>query len=321
MSIWISVRRFSSGVLRAATLSTALLAACAHDPYMVSVDTTGWIRALGSDDMNESDTAEEGLVALGSAALPALAAGLRREPAAVRAGISETLGRIDDPGAIALLVGIAGNDPDEEVRYEALRALWGTTDPSLQALAEETLDDPSPRVRYAAVQLCPAACASRTAVERLVVIAIEDPRPINGAVARAALAQVLESDAGPGWRPIVQERARASLVSASTAEFRTRAALLSSSLGDPAALPVLVEAATDGSAVLQLQAVYALGESGDERAVRPLADLFDGAPQIVAMYGYQALSMLAEKGIPGAPAALRRYPGTPPKLPLPRPGS
>ena len=61
--------------LRAATLSISLLAACAHDPYVVSVDTTAWVRALGSDDLNECDTAEDGFIALGSTALPALDAG------------------------------------------------------------------------------------------------------------------------------------------------------------------------------------------------------------------------------------------------------
>jgi len=47
--------------VRVAMLSMSLLAACAHDPYLVSIDTTTWIRALGSDQLNESDTAEEGL--------------------------------------------------------------------------------------------------------------------------------------------------------------------------------------------------------------------------------------------------------------------
>lgn len=299
----------------------ALLGACAHDPYRVCVDTAPWIRALGSDDLDESDAAEDSFLGLGPAAVAPLAAALQREPAAVRLGVAETLTRLRDPRAVAALVLAASNDPDVEVRYEALRSLPPSDDPAIREIAERSLGDRDPRIRHAGARLCGSVCSSPRATEQLMEMSVADAQPGNAAAARASLAQILGREAAPSatLRARVVDFARAKLEG--RGEERVRAALLLSRLSDPAAVPVLIETATTAeSPLLQVQAVYALGELGDERAVRPLADLLGSTPAVVAMYSYQGLSTLAEKGVPGAAAALGKYPGTPPTLPLPRPG-
>lgn len=296
---------------------------CARNPYRVTIDAEPLIRALGSDDLFESDPAEDKLLSLGPAAVPLLAKALEREPANVRVGVVGVLDLLRLPEAAPLLLSAAANDADEEVRADAVLALDNVKDPHRRQVIEAALGDPSPLVRVAAIQLCATLCSSPAALDRLVQIAISDQQPRTGGWARLSLAMMINQDAksarATDARAAVERRARPLLGATSSLEARARAALLIAELGDRAAAPVLVQAVRDeGARPYRLHAAYALGEVGDAAAVPVLAELLGGDPTTAA-YGADALRKLADKGIPGAAAALEGFSG--PLLPhgLPRP--
>jgi HEAT repeat protein len=70
----------------------------------VTVDLGPAIHGLTSDDLDESSSAADRIVVEGADALPALAVALRTEPPAVRRGVAEVVGRIDDARAIPILL-------------------------------------------------------------------------------------------------------------------------------------------------------------------------------------------------------------------------
>src|SRR5688572_14645879 len=110
--------------MRIATWRVCLLlplaAACggADDDYRVTSDLGPTIRALASDDLDESSDATDRILAAGRDALPALRAALGKESPDVRREVVAVVVRIDDPAAVALLVA-AATDADPGVRYEA----------------------------------------------------------------------------------------------------------------------------------------------------------------------------------------------------------
>jgi hypothetical protein len=179
------------GARRALVMLMALtVGACVRNPYVLHLDTTDWIRALGSDDLFESDPAEDALVSLGPAAIPVLENALAREPPAVRAGAIAVLWRLQLPESDRLLIRAATEDPDAEVRYEAVRTLDDVRDPGRVAAVESALADLSDRVRMAAAQLCARLCTSETGIERLAALALVDPG-MTAAWARAGLSRML----------------------------------------------------------------------------------------------------------------------------------
>ena len=297
---------------------------CARYPYRVSIDAAPWIRALGSDELFESDPAENKLVNLGPEAVPLLETALEREPAPVRVGVIGVLGRLQLPEAEALLLRAAANDPDEEVRYEAVFALGNLKGLRRGQVAEAALDDSSARVRMVAVQQCATLCSSPAAIGRVVQIAIHDPAPHNWGWARLTLSAILNEDPkiprAAEAKAAIEQQARPLLASGDTYGERTRAALLLAQVGDPAAEPVLVQAVRAGEGQSgRPHAVYALGEVGDRDAVPVLTDRLGSPDAMTVSYSYDALRKLADRGVPGAAAALKAYTGPVPPRGLPPP--
>jgi HEAT repeat protein len=304
-------------------LCVVALIACggSSGEYRVERDLGADIRALGSDDLDTSDPAADRLVAMGAAAVPALETALGREPTAVRLGVVEVLGRIDDPEALAAVAAAAAHDGDPEVRATALRALGAGAVPEAALPAvEAALADPAPGVRLAAAAACAALCKSPEALERLVTLAIEDQPLPNGIAARAAVIQILASGdptRAESLRAAIGPRA-AMAFHRSDAAVALRAALLASDVGDPGGREVLAHAVGgEAPPLLRLQAVYALGRVGDAGSVPGLAAL-DGQPGL-GDYGYDALRRLAGRDVAGAQAALDRWHGNKPPGELPPP--
>jgi HEAT repeat protein len=292
--------------------------------YRISTDTGAAIRALGSDDLEVSEPALERLVAFGGDALPALQVALRREPSAVRRGIVEALGRIDDPAAVGILSGVAASDPDADVRYEAITMLGARGGSGASAEVEAALADPLPRIRLAAAGACPALCTSTEAIDRLVGIAIEDQPLANGVAARTALVRMLathETERAERIRVVVRGRVPPALARHGSEEEAVRAALLASDVGDAAGREVLARVARGaGPPILRLQAIDALGRVGDSDDVAVLAGI-DGESTF-GDYAYDALRRLAERSVPGAPAALEGWRSARPAVALlPPPGA
>jgi hypothetical protein len=312
------MRRLISTVLAMA------LAACSSRgpaaPYRASVDLGPSIRALGSDDVFVSEPAEERILGLGAAALPALAAALARDEPAVRRGVVALLPRVEDDAAGALLVAAARDDPDPDVRYEAFRGLAARPDERGRALVESSLGHDGPRVRLGAVLACAVLCTSGTAFARLTERAVDDV-PANAAAARVALLRVLRGPdatrAGAARRAILASAVPA-VTAAPTPAARLRAALLASDVGDASGREVLAAGVRDGApGGLRLHAVYALGTVGDARAVPVLAAV--GGDETLRRYARDALLRLDHRGVPGARAAVAATADGDP-APLPPPG-
>lgn len=292
------------------------------DPYRVVHELGPWIAALGSDDLVVSDPAEDSLVSLGPPAVAPLATALEREAPPVRRGVVTALARLNLPEVVPPLIRAANEDPDEDVRAEALRALGTLGDARARPVVEAALDAPAVKLRHAAARACATLCASPEAANRLVEIAVRDQPLAVGLNARASLVRMLEGpdpSRSASARRALEDRARPALTEGSAFEERARAALLVAELDDPTTTPVLVEVAR-GPNPLRIYAVYALGRVGDGRAVPVLAIHLQAADPGLAAYSYDALRRLQDRGLDEARAALDGYRGPAPAGPLRAPG-
>ena len=164
--------------------------------YRITVDLGPWIRALGTDDLFASEPAADALVALGPAAIPALAVALERESPAIRVGVVDVLERMGDAGAVPPLIR-AARDPDEDVRVEALLALGSLGDERARPVVEAALNDADSRIYRAAAVACGSVCRSPRALNRLVDLALGERTAFAMAGPRNSL-RALSSGADKG---------------------------------------------------------------------------------------------------------------------------
>ena len=311
--------------MRAAIWTVSVLvpfaAACgdAGDDYRVTLDLGSTIRALVSDDLDQSSDATDRILAQGAAALPALRTALRKEPPDVRREVVSVATRIDDPAAVQLLVD-AARDGDAGVRYEALNGLGARAVAETRGTVESALTDEDPRARMAAAAACRPLCASPAAMARLVEIAVHDQPLSNATAARTAIIAILKDRdrAGP-----LQAAIRAAippvLAARAAGDAPIRAALIASDVGDPSGRDVLAVAARgDGvPPALRLQAIHALGTIGDAGSVGVLAAI-EGQATFLE-YACDAVRRIAARGIEPAREALERWSGKCPAAALPPP--
>jgi HEAT repeat protein len=296
-----------------------LQAACGgREEYRATIDLGPDIRALASDDLDESSQAADRIVMAGAGALPALEAAFRTEPPGVRREVIAVAARIEDAGAVRLLSTAAG-DPDAEMRYEALVALGTRAAPGAFGVVESALDDGEAKVRMAAAAACVAHCASPTALARLVDVAVNDPPLPNAIAARSAIVRILADPArADALRAAIQARVAPVLARRAERDATVRAALLASDVGDPAGREVLAGAARgDVAPALRLQAIHALGTVGDAEAV-PVLTTLAGQPAF-GEYACDAVRRIAARGIAGATDALANWRGACPPAALPPP--
>lgn len=298
-------------------------AGCLHRPthYRAVVDVGPDIRALGSEDLFEQGEAVERIVALGPAAVPPLTRALEREPAAVRIGVVEVLGKLDPRLATPPLLR-AARDRDEAVRYDALQTVARVGDERSGDVVEQALADPSPKIRLAAARACARVCRKRAALDRLVDMALTDDLT-NGIRARATLVAIMAGHDEPASRAraAIEERAVPRLGGSGSLEERARVALLAADVGRSDALALLVETARDAQSLhLRLHALYTLGTIGGREAVPTLAELLQSNVSGVRLYSYDALTRLAARGVQEARRPLASYRGERSDTPLPAPG-
>ncbi len=295
------------GLCRAAWVALLMAASLvrAGEPagsYVVEVDLTHEIHALGSDDPFVSEPAVERLVALGPLTLPALATALRQEPAEVRAGVVDVVRQFDDPAAVALLIEAAG-DRDAQVRANAVLALGLGGNAEGRAVVEASLRDPDVTARRSAVAACATLCTSAAAFTRLTQLALGDG---TGPMARASLMTAV-ADANP------ERAARARTAIAADAVPRladadpTRrldAALTAALIGEPRVIPILTDALRAGAAAVAQQAALALGGVPTPEAVAVLADAALGNAAGVSNAACISLQRLQARAVPGTGEAL-----------------
>jgi HEAT repeat protein len=308
-------------------LAALALAGCGREPerrsdasaYVVQVDLGPQIRAFGEDTAT-ADEAGEQLVAIGPAAIPALAAALGREPAKdVRQKAVEVLATIGTPDAVPALLQAAQHDGDEDVRADALRALGAIGDERGRSVLEAALADPRLTVRVGAIMGCASLCTSPGAIDRLADIAVHDESTEVALAARTTLAALRATGAER------EQLVRAAIARVqptapdAPAEARARAALLLSDVDGASALPVLLAVAGEAPPALQRHVAWRCGTMGDARCIAPLEAMSAAPDRLVQAYAYDALVKLRERGIDGAGSALARYAGQKPVAPLAAP--
>jgi HEAT repeat protein len=315
---WTEIRVRLQALVAVALAS--LIAACRSAPeepssYKVEVDVTQWIRALGSDDLFESEPAIDGLAALGSNAIPALEAAFAREDASTRRGVVEVLQQIDSAETVRLILR-AVQDPDEEVRMEGLQALATSGDERAGPIIERALHDPNPAVYRTAIDACAAVCRSPDALRRIVELAIRDQPFVGISTPRHTLRYILHQEdeqRAQAARDAITNVAFPLLQSPNDRQLRLRAALLVADLSSAAAIPALRDALSRPikgvpprvDAQMRAQAIAALGQIDDRESVAILRkNVKRGEPFRTA--ACRALDQLARRGVEGAAAEAQR---------------
>lgn len=295
----------------AAVCCALLLTACRSDEpppkYETTIDVSRFIRALGSDDPFESDTAVDELAALGPSVIPTLEVALQREPVAVRCGIVEVLEQLGTSESSAILLRTS-RDPADEVRAESLLALGTLADERGRDEVEAALSDPNPDIQRAAAAACASLCDSDQALQRVVEIAMH-ARPFGRmTVPRETLRRILRhgsSERSKATRQAIEKAARPRLRQDAGQDERVRAALLLSDLQDPEALPWLIEAVEKrmlqvdraDRPLMKIQAILALGSIGNDATVDVLRQIARRQPGPLHEVACQALQQLADRRI------------------------
>ena len=227
-------------------------------PYLVT--------QLDTDDARERIALEDILVKIGSPAVGPLIESLAREiervdttrGARLAAGI---LGRIGDSEAVAPLVDARGQ-PDWKVRGAVAEALGRIGDAEAVPGLVELLQDANEVVRKSA-----AVGLARVAEEEDGADALDEP---GVEALAAALADPYYS-------------------------VRWSAARALAAIGKPA-VARLIELAAAAEEPAGILAIHALGEIGEEDAVRPLRDVLGSASWAAAAYAAEALGKIGLSG-------------------------
>src|SRR5262249_59969920 len=256
-------------------------------------DISPHLAALAGDDRIVAHDAEEALVDLGPGVVPALLAAFPTQPPATRVGIVRVLAELRTDEAVAALMQSAAQDTPVEVRAASLRALAKVGDARSRELVVAALDDPLPAVRWAALDACATVCTTPEAIEKVAVLAVSDPDPTAGIMARSALTQLRMRGHADPVTAAVAANVRPAL-GGGTPDTRARAALGVPAGGDAAALASLAALAPGVSSALQRQVAFTLGVAGDAAAVAPLRALLDQQDQSVQQYAYDALRRLGD---------------------------
>ena len=284
-----------------AALCLATVAAAGESPYVIRLDLRADIRNLGSDDLFVSEPAADHLTALGSIALPALAAALRREPPAIRAGVVGVLQQIEGEEAVALLV-VAAEDRDPAVRADALVALGLRKATAGRAVVERHLTDSDHQARRAAALACHALCTSPAALDQLAAIAVRDH---EASAAQQSLHTIVASDPAraPAARAAIEARALPALADPDRV-VRANAGITAALVGRREAIPVLVEVIHDPpQPALKPMAALALGGIPDAGAVAALAQLVQSGDPPLHNAACVGLNNLRQRDVDGAAQA------------------
>ncbi|TLY32549.1 MAG: HEAT repeat domain-containing protein [Nitrospirae bacterium] len=174
-------------------------------------------------------------------AVDGLIAALRDRDGSVRTIAAEALGRIGDPKAIKGLMALF-KDTSKLVRVAATIALTQIGDPTVETLIEG-LKDENFQVRLHSVQALGGITSDYPTGRSW----LRDSRPVPHLIA------------------LLKDKDRA---------VREDAAIALGMIGDPSAVPALVEAMQDGA--VRVRAIMALGMIADPRSVEPLIRVLEG---------------------------------------------
>lgn len=195
---------------------------------------------------------------MGDSVLEQIAA-LKDADWAVREDAAVALGELRDERAVGPLIAVLC-DADRAVREAAIAALTAIGEPAVEPLGS-CLADPNLTVQESAAAILASIGDARVADRLMASLASADW--VVRMYAARALGRIGEARAVPALMPLLQDTVKA---------VREEAAGALAKLG-PTAVPVLIEALTHQEWLVRLHAVEALGKTRSPDAVEPLLHL------------------------------------------------
>jgi HEAT repeat protein len=306
------VRSVGFGLTLALTVAACSRSETGTDArYAAATDLGPTIAQLGATEQMDVDTAIERLASFGDAAVPALETAVAKEAKPIGLGALEALGQIGSPRADAVLVAVATEHADPEVRANAILRLGEGGRPVARQVLEQALADPSPMVSRTAAMACGALCTSPDAIDRIVGMGLDGVSDVELPRIRATLTRLLggaDETAAAHARETIRSRTAPILTTEGPLDPKVRAALIAADAGLPDVEPVLLAAAAESkSPPLRAAAMHWLGRSGSAAGVPVLeASLGDASTRAGAAMALQAL---VGRGVPEAKAAVDRLAG------------
>src|SRR3989441_191278 len=237
--------RFQYPVSRAGNPICGRLAARAHDErkrLTMANKLADWLEALTDPDDATREEAAQALIKLADpAATDALIEALQDDYWSVRMHAGHALARIGDPKATKGLMALF-KDTSKLVRVAATIALTQIGEPTVAPLIEG-LKDENFQVRLHSVQALGGITSDYPTGRSW----LRDSRPVPPLIA------------------LLKDKDRA---------VREDAAIALGMIGDPSAVPALIEAMQDGA--VRVRAIMALGMIADPRSVEPLIRVLEG---------------------------------------------
>ena len=275
-------------------------------------------------------------------AIEMLIASLEDPDESVRLEVVEGLGTWQNAKATEPLLALYPNETDSQVKYEILTSLgaigsieaipvlqaatkaddrylrmWGMDAlctmraPRATQRAIKLIQDPDRYVRLQVLQSCKNLIVQNTPTEELLETVLVADSFTEASLGRAILTEQMAGTYGAPNRAIVREVTRKRL----GADDNIIAALLLAEVGDPAAIPRLLQSAADPDPQLRHNIAYRLGQLGDPATIPDLIVLLGDQSELVSGTAAGALQQWDNPSFPAAQTALQNYTG--PKLPPP----
>lgn len=300
--------RFSRRASVGLVLSVLTLGGCTGgdegSDFVVSIDLRSSIEALGSDDLFTREPAELLLVALGERSIPALAAALEEDDAAVRLGALEVLASLGPAAMPRRVLDLAAGDPEIEVRAQAVSMLGSVSGDEARALVEEAVMEHEPLLQRAALAPCVQRCTSDRAFASLVDLVLLADSTVMMRVPRLVIRRILADEKRSSAMRHAVTKATTSVLSpdaSPTTTERLRAGIVASDAGLAEAKPTLQAAiGREAGLWLRVEAVISLGEIGDADSVAPIDRLREEGPPALRAAACKALSSMAAREVDGA---------------------
>lgn len=211
----------------------------------------------------------------------------------VRSQAAVSIGKLDDPNAVNILIEALITEPDMYVREDITWALVRVKDAALQLLIV-LLDDTNPSTRHLVTHVL-TKIGGQEVLEPL-IHALHDTEPTVISKAAFGLAQIGDERAIPALVSLVGHENREvqtmlmnvlerfdtasvqpliELMASERWQVREQAADILGAIGDKAALPVLIDALKDEVWQVRFAAVTALGHLGGAEAKSALESMQD----------------------------------------------
>ncbi|NSW57439.1 MAG: HEAT repeat domain-containing protein [Armatimonadetes bacterium] len=248
----------------------------------------GLLRVAATCDGADQQAASRALLGFGPEAVPALAAALAEAASPEGCFARELLTEMGEVAVDGLIEALSGATPAHQAALIQVLSATGPEKSAPRVLDLLAADPPAGQA---------AQAFARTHYEHCMGGLVRRVGSEQPGFSEAAC-QVLAEVGGPSVEPL------ATLCMEGPEKARALAARLLGDIGEPTALPALLELLSAPVGALRVEAVAALLKIGDPQALAPLVDAFADPDRIVAHSAFRALDVF---GIDAAGAAIRRH--------------